>query len=676
MAWLLALNGERVLVIDWDLEAPGIHRYFHPFLHDKELLSTEGLLDYVENLAAHSAALSVPEADAAVDLIDYIQPLEWPRDAGINVTWKQFEPRGRIDLLPAGRQGPAYSRKLAMFNWVDFYERLGGRKLLEAAKEQMRSIYDYVLIDSRTGVSDTSGICTAELPDTLVICFTLNRQSIAGASAVADSVYNLRNRPQRSEIDGKSVVVPANLIRILPVPTRVEITSERDKLRVGLEIAQQIFSPYLDVPRESQGKYWGRIQMAYFPFYAFEEIPSVFGDSPNQLLSLSTAIKQLAGAITNGKITDYPALSEDEVEAERIRRIIVGWYLRRSAESSSDAAWLAQDIFDRVPLDAQEPTLSALARLIQISQGTLGPKSASIEDFGRRQAMIVPFVQAKLVTISDSATARTVTFAEPVIVESWKTLRDWIERNRHFLIVRQTLAAAMQSWKLADRDESLLLRGRSLVDAESWADRRRDDFSDEEREFIRLSAKETRKDQKEARELKPTSWVDRLRSPALAYLLAAVLVVMTGGIQLWNISRSDVYARVLGMDRAPTGDRVSAVLNVAVVNESRRFAFIRRASVESPALGLLQTSMDLVDRAKAVIPPESTRTVEFTITPPVRYSKSPPQLLDALRKGRVQIIIEFEVTNLFGRRAIKIQREDTAGSVIWPLIHQNIETSP
>ena len=39
VAWILALHGSRVLVIDWDLEAPGIHRYFHPFIEDKELNS-------------------------------------------------------------------------------------------------------------------------------------------------------------------------------------------------------------------------------------------------------------------------------------------------------------------------------------------------------------------------------------------------------------------------------------------------------------------------------------------------------------------------------------------------------------------------------------------------------------------------------------------------------------
>ena len=48
VAWMLALNGLRVLVIDWDLEAPGIHRYFHPFLEDKELLTRmKGIVDEV-----------------------------------------------------------------------------------------------------------------------------------------------------------------------------------------------------------------------------------------------------------------------------------------------------------------------------------------------------------------------------------------------------------------------------------------------------------------------------------------------------------------------------------------------------------------------------------------------------------------------------------------------------
>ena len=38
VAWILASNGCRVLLIDWDLDAPGLHRFLGPFLEDKELL--------------------------------------------------------------------------------------------------------------------------------------------------------------------------------------------------------------------------------------------------------------------------------------------------------------------------------------------------------------------------------------------------------------------------------------------------------------------------------------------------------------------------------------------------------------------------------------------------------------------------------------------------------------
>jgi Mrp family chromosome partitioning ATPase len=42
VAWLLALAGKKVVVIDWDLEAPGLHRYFHPFLSDPQLTESGG----------------------------------------------------------------------------------------------------------------------------------------------------------------------------------------------------------------------------------------------------------------------------------------------------------------------------------------------------------------------------------------------------------------------------------------------------------------------------------------------------------------------------------------------------------------------------------------------------------------------------------------------------------
>ena len=136
----------------------------------------------------------------------------------------------------------------------------------------MKGLYDYILIDSRTGVSDTSGICTIEMPDTLVVCFTLNDQSINGASGVAESVR--KKREERATGQDRS---PEPAFRIFPVPTRVEIGSERNKRQIALALAQQKFSSFLDQRfRESRSKYWGRVQLPYFAFYAFEEIPCGF----------------------------------------------------------------------------------------------------------------------------------------------------------------------------------------------------------------------------------------------------------------------------------------------------------------------------------------------------------------------------------------------------------------
>src|SRR5262249_49043170 len=58
-AWILAASGRSVLAVDWDLEAPGLHRYFRPFLIDPDLFETDGLIDTFWTFAA-SALTNAP----------------------------------------------------------------------------------------------------------------------------------------------------------------------------------------------------------------------------------------------------------------------------------------------------------------------------------------------------------------------------------------------------------------------------------------------------------------------------------------------------------------------------------------------------------------------------------------------------------------------------------------
>ncbi|WP_225828567.1 KGGVGR-motif variant AAA ATPase [Streptomyces naphthomycinicus] len=291
-AWILASNGRRVLMVDWDLEAPGLHRYFHPFLPDHELRSSPGVIDMVWEYA--TAATDPTAADEP----GWPERLAAVRPYAMSVEY-EFPGKGTIDFVPAGRQDPLYSTLVTTFDWNNFYERLGGGGFVEALKRNMRAHYDYVLIDSRTGLSDTAGICTVQFPDILVNCFSHSNQAIDGAEAVASSVHRQRAR---------------NQLRMFPVPMRVE-DGEADRLEAGRHYAEAAFGRYLSHVRDPKA-YWGRVEVPYKPFYAYEEVLATFRDEPGHPGSVLAATERLVGYLTDGDITGLGApLAQAERQA-------------------------------------------------------------------------------------------------------------------------------------------------------------------------------------------------------------------------------------------------------------------------------------------------------------------------------------------------------------------------
>ncbi|HEY0990297.1 MAG TPA: TIR domain-containing protein [Kofleriaceae bacterium] len=292
IAWILASNGKRVLVIDWDLEAPGLHRYLHPFLDDKELECSPGLIDYfvdVEVAARNAAATDgAPWWQDWTSLIRYTTSLEW-----------DFPDEGGIDFVPAGQQGPAYAERVRSVDWRRFYDVLGGGVLLEALKQQLREDYDYVLIDSRTGISDTAGICTVQMPDDLVVCFTLNQQSIKGAAAAAESAWVHRLKPSGE---------PG--LRVWPLPTRIEL-AEKERLDAARESARATFDRFVrHLTRVDRAGYWARVEVLYQPFFAYEEILAPFAERRQQTGSMLGSMEALTAAFTDGGVTRLAEMSE------------------------------------------------------------------------------------------------------------------------------------------------------------------------------------------------------------------------------------------------------------------------------------------------------------------------------------------------------------------------------
>jgi hypothetical protein len=289
IAWILASSGKRVLAVDWDLESPGLHRFFHPFLDQSMISSTPGVVEIINDYALAAVNPGPRPEDW------YLEHAQVLRQA-VSLDWKDFPKGACLDFLSAGRQNRDYSSALFSLDWDNFYDRLGGGFFFKAMRDDMKKSYDYVLIDSRTGLSDVADICTIELPDTLVVCYTLNDQSMEGGASVARQI-NGRYRDRH--------------IRVLPVAMRIE-NAEKEKLDSGRMLARMKFEGFpAGFTKEQHTHYWATIEVPYLPFYAFEETLATFGDQPGTTNSLLAAYERLTGAITAGEVSAMPALSDE-----------------------------------------------------------------------------------------------------------------------------------------------------------------------------------------------------------------------------------------------------------------------------------------------------------------------------------------------------------------------------
>ena len=101
VAWVLASNGKRVLAIDWDFEAPGLHRYFAPFLHDPGLAQTDGLIEFVRDFA--DAAVTPTADDPAETEHSWYEDWADLSRVAVSIDYPFKEPGASTSSRPAGR---------------------------------------------------------------------------------------------------------------------------------------------------------------------------------------------------------------------------------------------------------------------------------------------------------------------------------------------------------------------------------------------------------------------------------------------------------------------------------------------------------------------------------------------------------------------------------------------
>jgi tetratricopeptide (TPR) repeat protein len=358
VAWILAAAGNRVLVADWDLEAPGLDRFFAPFLDGGTTANCGGVIDLIREAEDRLMAGLRPDGYDPQELRRTIDKLARVNTHTFSVNW-EFGNGGSLSMLPAGRQNGAYASALSSLNWDNFYDRLGGADFLDALGRDMRCNYDYTLLDSRTGFSDVADICTQHLPDTLIACYTLSNQGIEGAARLARAVEKYaKNRH--------------GAIRILPIAMRVDL-AEKGKAEAGRRLAMRAFEGLPGgMAAEERSRFFSTYEVPYQAYYAYEEMLAIFGDAPNTPASLLAAYERLTALITNGAVSSFAPMEE----SQRVR-----WRNRfeRSAPNQQSEVVLQYAPEDQVWSEWAESVLTA-AGVAVVDPGPLAkisPLSAS-----------------------------------------------------------------------------------------------------------------------------------------------------------------------------------------------------------------------------------------------------------------------------------------------------------
>lgn len=322
-AELLCSRGVDVLVIDFDLEAPGLERFFAtrdtetPY---EDMVRSRGVVDLIlsyKTLRSFEAArdpgphrgelnpgggptTGVPDPEVPEPLLDE------PRGASIVVEpFSNFivpiytrDKPGRIWLMPAGRRDDEeygrYAAQVSSLDLADLYRTWGGQQFFDWFIAEAKKYATAVLIDSRTGITEMSGVCTHHLADAVVLLVAPNEQNIEGAGRIIRS------------LEKKALVTEGRRGRdlsLLVVPSRVE-NGEGVKLDDFAKQFEESLSPHIDKRLSFENSAFVALKIPYVTHYAYgEEVAARDAPSP-KAADLVAAYSRMTAALVQLAPTD------------------------------------------------------------------------------------------------------------------------------------------------------------------------------------------------------------------------------------------------------------------------------------------------------------------------------------------------------------------------------------
>lgn len=292
---LLTQWGYDVLAIDFDLEAPGLENFFQSFVETEKVRQRSGVIEFLCNFL--TATDSTPENEWTIDPVS----IHLPRTSG------------KLHLWNAGVRDGDYFKNVRRLDFPEIYAKRNGGVLIEQFRNELKKRYDFILLDSRTGLTDIGGICTVQLPDMIVMLSTPTDQAFTGGLDIVERALESRQR----------LPFPRTVVPTIPVPSRFDVQAEFRLSQKWLDRfsreCRNVFADWL--PRDAKVRnFLEMIKLPHVSFFSYGEVLPVIEYGTNDPGGLGQAYENLSALIVN-KLQDVDELIESRSNyVKRARR--------------------------------------------------------------------------------------------------------------------------------------------------------------------------------------------------------------------------------------------------------------------------------------------------------------------------------------------------------------------
>ncbi len=233
----LAQFGARVTMVDFDLEAPGLHYKLSP--HEPLDVGGRGLAGMLADVS-RGASLRDIDWDLGMEVTEQA---EVTPPAGEDLD----QPNGKLFLIPAGNPMQSdYWRDLAAIDWDRLFTTGSrpGVAALAQLKEKIEENHqpDVLLVDSRTGITPGGGVSTTLLPNVVVMMMLNTPEHLDGSKLVISAVTSTkRSSGEAPEVvpvlsrytspaDAEERISPASTRYLPPVEHRGVLPLREEKI--------------------------------------------------------------------------------------------------------------------------------------------------------------------------------------------------------------------------------------------------------------------------------------------------------------------------------------------------------------------------------------------------------------------------------------------------------------